>query len=652
MKYYSQMDRFEYKQPSYELITDREPSQDTLKFHRMKRRFVYDNEEKCYISSNAKKDRVTMIVAGDLLCLEKMYTAHKLKQGGFDFSLCFDYISPIIQSADIAIGNLETPISQSAPHRGEILTHDGPYYCNAPTEFLDALSETGFDILTTANNHTIDAGVRGLLETADLLDEYGFIRTGTFRDELEDRFVIVDICGFKVGFTAFSVGYNHMDKNLTDEGKRVLLNTYSKKSAKRILNEMKKRGAEYTVCFPHWGKEYTEKIHPKQRDIAEQLTSMGYDILLGAHSHVVQKYQKVNGKPIVFSMGNLISHLNTKNEADAEYTVLVKLVLERTADGIAATPEVIPCKILKNYNGIPYTVIPLLREIGLSEETEPKLKGISAVIKRRMGDIRICDNMLISESARTAFEKKQLSIPKKIQMLTDERFPTYKTVEEEYKEEHDGVVLTELHSRNATIKICDSRKGKPITKFYNKSAGNNTTRVVYLGQYIEEIGADAFRNFTALESVRIFRFMLTIGESAFEGCTSLTGIAIPSGVRKIGARAFAECSAMLSIKLPKSVKTIGKDAFDGCSKLTVYCEKGSYAERYAILNGIPVIYMPLGPFSSRRRNSGKPKASRARMIAKGNSHNTAELKGFPRIRRIYRMTRRKALKIASRILKI
>lgn len=87
---------------------------------------------------------------------------------------------PILKSADLSIGNLETPISKTAPYRGEIITHEGPFFCNAPVEYLKAIKDAGFDMITTANNHTIDAGVCGLLETMNECRGAKLIQTGTF----------------------------------------------------------------------------------------------------------------------------------------------------------------------------------------------------------------------------------------------------------------------------------------------------------------------------------------------------------------------------------------------------------------------------------------------------------------------------------------
>ena len=82
-----------------------------------------------------------------------------------------------------------------------------------------------------------------------------------------------------------------------------------------------------------------------------------------------------------------------------------------------------------------------------------------------------------------------------------------------------------------------------------------------------------------------------IGEWAFSHCTNLTNITIPNSVTSIGGCAFYECKSLKSINIPNSVTYIGDNAFEHCRNLTITCEKGSYADRYAQDYDIPVKYM-------------------------------------------------------------
>ena len=163
---------YEIKPPSYKLI-DR-PKAPSLE--RTNARFVQNGSIWRSVVDN--KDTVSILITGDLLCQEGIMDAYKAKDG-WNFNPLVEFIRPLLTASDLAIGNLETPISHTAPYRGDILTHEGVFFCNAPREYLQGMQHAGFDMLTTANNHTADAGARGILETIQATQEAGFIQTGT-----------------------------------------------------------------------------------------------------------------------------------------------------------------------------------------------------------------------------------------------------------------------------------------------------------------------------------------------------------------------------------------------------------------------------------------------------------------------------------------
>lgn len=610
---YPQAEKYEYKHPSFEL-KHRERSIDYAKYKKDARFFV--DETGAYNSQESEKKSISMLFAGDLLCLEKMISKHTTQKGGYDFSLCFEYVKPLLKSVDFTAGNLETAVSHTAPYRGEIITHEGPYYCNAPIEYLESVVDAGFDMLTTANNHMLDAGVQGMIETLENVRQMGRIQTGTFRG-IEDKYVIVNVCGFRIGFTAVAVSYNQMEDNLTAEGRRVLLNTYDHIEAARIYHAMKNAGAEYTICFPHWGEEYTAKITDKQMSMAKALTCIGFDAVIGSHAHVIQRSDNINGKPVLFSLGNLISHLNIvgKNKG-IEYTLLYHLKLTRDKVGIRPQIAFIPCKILKGYRGIPYTVLPLNRTLGLEESRIKELQGTVSGVRKLLIDeeAQLELDLPVTAQALEAYKESQSVLNERVGALVEENIRLSaliakgkKRIEAEIKSGNglhvDRLGVFKCHDDyaemirctfdGAVIKLGADIQGKKLKILNNDNLGNDVTRLVYLPKYAVSIGASSFENFAQLESVRIYGSLKEIGEGAFRNCKKMTGLILPGSLEKIGDCAFAGCESLLSIKIPPKVKVIGQDAFKGCGKLTVYCEEGSYAERYARERGINVEYMPL-----------------------------------------------------------
>lgn len=609
---YSQIDKLEYKAPSYELC-DRGSANIDFEAHKKQRRYSATDKTNMFASKESGKNSVSLLFGGDLLCQSELIKACSKKDGGYDFSMCFEYIKPLIQSADFAAANLRTPVSHTAPYQGEILSHEGPRFYNAPVAYLEALSAAGFDMLTTEGNHCLDTGVRGLLETIENIRNFGIIQTGT-NEEKSDKFVIVDVYGFKVGITAFGAKYNNMRRNLTAQGKEALLNPFSFDAAAEIRTQMLKKGAEYTICIPFWGKEYVEELTEKQIETAKTLSLLGFDLVLGSHSHMIQHFNLVNGKPVAFSLGDLMSVPNSKKKG-TEYTTLCHVKLTREDNSISTDVEFIPCKILKGYKGIPYTVLPLSVQMGLSESQEALmaktgnrvLKKLNCKSSRIRTDFPVNSDTFLNIRAMekdalparlaelTPAEKRENLVPAvemPQELVADKK--SYR-VEKKclYKLNGDHAELV-LFGRTGEIVTLPRKVAKlPVRKISCGEVNNETTRLIYLGKSVQCIESEAFSDFTALESVRIFKWLKTIGNRAFAGCSSLTGIILPKNAQAIGAEAFLNCSSLLSIKIPPKVTEIGENAFEGCEKLTIYCEKDSFADSYAQANKIPVKYMPL-----------------------------------------------------------
>lgn len=607
---------YEYKAPSYEkverpykYVIDEEKEHASCRFY---------EKDGCWYGTEGPKDEISLLFAGDLLCQENMISAFSTKDGGYNFNYCFEFLRPLLKKADFVAGNLETPISDAAPYRGEIITHEGPFFCNAPVEYLAALKYAGFDMLTTANNHTLDAGAEGLYDTIINARKFGFIQTGTFIEK-SDKFVVVDICGFKVGFTAFGTSYNLMQGNLTKQGRITLLNTYTENRAQTVFDEMKARGAEYTICFPHWGEEYTDVITERQREMAKALTRIGYDLVVGAHSHVVQRFELVNEKPVLFSLGNLISHINlSKKSMDSQYPVLMNLILKRNGEKIEPKIEFIPCRILKKVDQIPFAVMPVNENITFGTSIPSKLEGTEKDVMRllicndelintsypidldalnvlrefedtyKMKIEELCPNQNVTASEQQAVEVNEPKGLKKLFLKADVENRTGK-----FKKTGSEMKLICLDNPASIVKINKDIDGIPVTAVENYRDGNQTARILYMGKFVRIVKKNAFSNFSRLESVRFYDATEIIEAEAFANCERLTGLILPKNLKEIHKRAFANCPRLMSIKIPNSVLKISSDAFTGSNKLTIYCEEGSFADQFAKKQNIPVKYMPL-----------------------------------------------------------
>ena len=203
------------------------PQYETVSHADMRNRRFTKVEENVY-RAHTRENVATITCVGDMLCEEKMYHAHR-ENGNFFFHNVFQYVRPFFCRSDLVIGNLETCLCEDAPYTGEQYKVEGRYHNNAPIELLDAIQQAGFDFLVMANNHNLDCGFNGILETLERVDNAGLMHTGLFRPEEEKRYTIAEVNGIRIAVLAYSTWYNRLADRLTKEGRQQLLNEYSKR---------------------------------------------------------------------------------------------------------------------------------------------------------------------------------------------------------------------------------------------------------------------------------------------------------------------------------------------------------------------------------------------------------------------------------------
>lgn len=276
-----------------------------------------------------------LAVVGDIMVHDYQYNeAYDPATGEYNFMHNFQDVKKYFQGNDLVIGNLE-------------LTFGGPdrpyasFPCfNTPDSFLDAVKDAGFDLLTTANNHSMDTGKAGVIRTLDKLDEYGIEHFGTYRSQEErDTILYKDVNGIRFAFLSYTYGTNGIPVpeeylvNLIDEDQMV-----------SDIKEARKH-ADVVVVMPHMGNEY--ETYP--RDIfvewADLMFEAGADIVLASHPHVLQKmeYRTIDhgdGEQdgfIIYSLGNFISSQTTPPR---NASIILHLTVEQIADEAPNVTEV------------------------------------------------------------------------------------------------------------------------------------------------------------------------------------------------------------------------------------------------------------------------------------------------------------------------
>lgn len=310
----------------------------------------------------------TILCGGDLMCEPAMSEACYC-DGEYHFKACFKYLRPALKQSDLAIANLETLVSPRFPYAREkhiVQHHTGSrYHCNAPVEYLDALRYAGFDGFVLANNHNADGGYEGILDTLQNVDDRAFMRTGMFRDAADNRCLLVDINGIRLGILSYTEHINReLDREvLTEEGCRVLLNRYSREKLKKDIENAKKRGAEFILVYIHLlGKEYSHEIIDRQRKTAQEIADAGADCIMGSHTHSIQEYDQIvsaDGRtvPVIYSLGNLIS--SDRTSLIARRSVIYRLKLRKTGGKVIIAGEsYIPVRVVEGIRSSDFVAQP------------------------------------------------------------------------------------------------------------------------------------------------------------------------------------------------------------------------------------------------------------------------------------------------------
>jgi hypothetical protein len=245
-----------------------------------------------------KGTRLTVAATGDFLIHTPVFRRALSYGRGrrYDFRPMFRKIRPVIAGADLALCHVETPLTPGRPR-------SYPSF-RTPVALASAIRDTGWDACSTASNHTLDAGQRGVDSTLAALKGAAVARTGSYRKRSESRRpAMLEARGVKVAFLAYTALTN---------GQRIphawTLNMASPRRILRDARAARGSGADAVIVNLHWGDEYRSSPSRAQRSLAAALTrSKLITAVVGQHAHVVQPIRWINGKPVVFGEGNLIS---------------------------------------------------------------------------------------------------------------------------------------------------------------------------------------------------------------------------------------------------------------------------------------------------------------------------------------------------------
>lgn len=267
-------------------------------------------------------ETINLMAVGDFLYHRPQTLKVPSEPTGYDYYNNLQYVKPYLESADITFGNYESTSTLTREFKGY------PMF-NTPPESIDALKDAGFDILNTVNNHTLDSGKQGLIDTYNNITSRGIQVVGTKIHPVESVQVIKRK-GISVGFVGYTYGYNGLEKRLTDQEHLYMGSLIEDERMKREI-EYSDRMNDFTVVSMHWGNEYVTTPNDTQKELAQKLVEWGADVILGTHPHVIQPSERIGDAYVIYSMGNFISdqRLETLDKIETERGVMVNVELTK-----------------------------------------------------------------------------------------------------------------------------------------------------------------------------------------------------------------------------------------------------------------------------------------------------------------------------------
>ena len=243
----------------------------------------------------------SLVMVGDALIHSSIYADAKGSNNTYNFVPMLEYIKPIVSNYDLAYYNQETILGGK-----ELGLSNYPRF-NSPYEVGDAFIDAGFNLVSLATNHTMDKNEQGVLNSLNYWNSKKDVYTAGSYLSFDDRDSVVyrEKNGIKYALLSYTTWTNGLS---TPKGKEYLNNVYSDELAKNDIERIRDK-VDVIIVAMHWGNEYSMGVSQNQTQIANYLSSLGVDIIVGAHPHVVEPIEYINdGKTLViYSLGNFIS---------------------------------------------------------------------------------------------------------------------------------------------------------------------------------------------------------------------------------------------------------------------------------------------------------------------------------------------------------
>jgi poly-gamma-glutamate synthesis protein (capsule biosynthesis protein) len=303
---------------------------------------------------------ISISVVGDLMCHAPQFEYARVGKDSFDFSPVYRNVKKYLESSDFTFGNLET-VTAGKKNGG----YTGYPLFNSPASYISALKDAGFDLLVTANNHSLDRSENGIIRTINEIVLRNINYVGTYISQQDrDSIRIFDVKGIKMAVLAYSYGTNG---NPIPKGKNYLINLIDYDLIEKDIRSSKVNGVELVLVHFHFGEEYKREPVQFQKDVVNKTIGLGADIIIGGHPHVLQPVNfcktsnaKLDSGFVAYSMGNFFSNQRDRyKDAGAILTINIKKDFKKNRIEISEV-SYLPTWVFKGNttNGKEYVIIP------------------------------------------------------------------------------------------------------------------------------------------------------------------------------------------------------------------------------------------------------------------------------------------------------
>jgi poly-gamma-glutamate capsule biosynthesis protein CapA/YwtB (metallophosphatase superfamily) len=235
----------------------------------------------------------TLFFAGDIMLSRNV--DRRIVQTN-DFNLPFENVVGEIKNSDIVFANLESPFNDTGAH-----FVDGSLVFDADPKAISGLNFAGFDILSTANNHALDQGQKGVDYTYNILNQNNILPLGTGPNCHAGQIITKN--NIKFGFLGYS--YTAHNSGGTDSPDPSVCDANDLKQLTKDVLTLKSQ-VDYLIVSTHMGVEYTRTPTSAQTNFAHTAVDAGADLVIGNHPHWIQPIEQYQGKWIFYAMGNFV----------------------------------------------------------------------------------------------------------------------------------------------------------------------------------------------------------------------------------------------------------------------------------------------------------------------------------------------------------